>query len=83
MKIEREGNSTIKLWLDAEDTWQWARRPGDLWPCSYIAGKTLYAEFSNGDLVDYALDGSSDEALNVSSDEFIAITSDFITGRAT
>lgn len=83
MKIERHGD-IVKLWLDAEDTRRWARRPGDLWPCSYIAGKTLFAEFHCGSLVDYALnDEHGHEALDAGSDEFFAITTDFITGRTT
>lgn len=78
MKIQKQGN-TVKLWLSADDTYAWANRPGAIWPCSFLAGKTLFAEFDDGDLVDYAVDGKtgfpSDQPL---ADEFNAITSDFI-----
>lgn len=81
MKTEKRGN-VIKLWLSAEDTYAWAHRPGDIWPCSSLAGKTLFAEFEDGDLVDYAVDGIHGEDW-VPVDEFNAITSDFIKEIAT
>lgn len=74
MRVERQGN-TVKLWLSANDTYDWAKR----WPCSFLSGKRLFAEFDDGDLVDYAVDGKcgfpGDQPLV---DEFNAITSDFI-----
>lgn len=80
MIIDRH-DKTVKLWLTAEDTRRWANRPGNVWPCSYLAGKTLFVEFCDGDLVDCIIDGEYDEALNFNSDEFNAITSDFINGK--
>ena len=78
MKIEKQGD-TVKLWLTAEDTYQWARKPGAAWPCSFLSGKTLFAEFNDGDLVNYALDGRCDRTtLDIPADEFNAITNDFI-----
>lgn len=68
---------TVKLWLSAEDTRQWACKPG-VWPCSFLAGKTLYAEFEagSGDLIDFTVDGR--DGVDVDCDEFNAITSDFL-----
>ena len=82
MKIERQGN-TVKLWLSADDTYRWARRPGAAWPCSFLAGKRLFAEFADGDLVDFAVNGKSSSATAraLPADEFNAITSDFIKIR--
>lgn len=74
MKKKKQGN-TVKLWLSANDTYAWANRPGAAWPCSFLAGKRLFAEFDDGDLVDYAVDGKCGE---VPVDEFNAITSDFL-----
>lgn len=76
MKIEKQDN-TIKLWLSAEDTYRWANKPGATWPCSVLSGKTLFAKFSNGDLVDHTID--SKDGVDVPGDEFDAITSDFLT----
>ena len=82
MKIEKQ-DDTVKLWLSAEDTYQWANKPGGKWPCSFIAGKRLFAEFDNGDLVDYAVNGKTSADIDLPADEFNAITSDFITGVVT
>lgn len=82
MKIEKQGK-TIKLWLSAKDTYQWANKPGGAWPCSYLAGKRLFAEFYDGDLVDYTVNSKCDKIPGVSADEFNAITSDFINGDVT
>lgn len=76
MRIQKQG-TTVKLWLSAEDTYQWANKPGGKWPCSYLAGKALFAEFRNGDLVDYAVEGET-ENFDLTGDEFNAITGDFI-----
>ena len=75
MKIINSGN-TIKLWLSANDTYDWANRPGASWPCSFLAGKKLFAEFDNGDLVDFAVNGK--DGVDVDCNEFTAITDDFI-----
>ena len=77
MKVERHGN-TVKVWLSANDTYDWAHRPGAAWPCSFLADKTLFAEFDDGDLVNYAVDGTTGEDVDLPADEFDAITSDFI-----
>lgn len=74
MLILRRGD-TIKLYLSAEDTRLWA---GQGWPCSTLSGKTLFAEFVDGDLVDYAIDGKTNDDINMDVNEFNAITSDFM-----
>ena len=76
MRIKRNG-TTIKLWLLTKDTYNWAERPGERWPCSQISGKRLFAEFDDGDLIDCTVGGFS---VDVPGDEFAAITSDFIAG---
>ena len=74
MKIEKQG-TTVKLWLTAEDTYEWAY---GRWPRSFLAGKTLFAEFRNGDLIDYAVNGKTGGDIDLPADEFTAITDDFI-----
>jgi hypothetical protein len=76
MKVERYGDIIIKLWLTAEDTHDWANRPGAAWPCSELAGKELFAEFHNGDLVDFTVDGK--DQIDVGCEEINAVTSDFL-----
>ena len=68
-----------KLWLSPDDTYNWAHdASARCWPCSFLAGKPLFAEFDqNGDLIDMAIDyGRGDQ--DCPSDEFNAITSDFL-----
>jgi hypothetical protein len=56
MRIQK-GDGTVKVWASANDTYDWAHRPGESWPCSMFSGHRLFAEFSNGDLVDFTIDG--------------------------
>ena len=39
-------DSGVKLWLSANDTYNWATRPRDTWPCSKLAGNRLFAELT-------------------------------------
>ena len=73
--ITTSRGSLQRLWLSKKDTYQWASRPGSTWPCSHLSGKRLYAEFSDGDLVDFQVNGHYDDC---PADEFNAITSDFL-----
>ena len=36
MKLQRTG-SGYKMWLNQNDTYNWANRPGKAWPCSTLA----------------------------------------------
>lgn len=75
MKSTRTEHGT-NLWLSAADTYEWANRPGESWPCSQVAGKRLFAAFdSRGDLVDMAING---RVKDIDANEFNAITSDFL-----
>lgn len=77
MRIKKNG-TTVQLWLSAKDTYDWAHRAGNAWPGSQLAGKRLYAEFNEGDLVDCTINGK--DGLNIPRFEFEAITDDFIKG---
>jgi len=79
MRIKRTGKN-VKLWLSANDTYNWAHKAGVCWPCSFLAGKRLFAEFEDGDLIYYAVNGRI--ARDMQADEFNAITSDYITSTA-
>ena len=77
MKIKRDGDN-VKLWLSARDTYNWARRPGDAWPCSFLSGRRLFAEFDGqGDLIDLSIDGGRGDQ-DCPADEFTAMTDDFL-----
>ena len=78
MKKTTLPNDGVKLWLSANDTYQWAHKAGASWPCSFLSDKPLFAEFdSNGDLIDLTINyGHGDQ--DCPGDEFNAITSDFL-----
>lgn len=75
MKVQIS-NGNIRLWLSADDTYDWAHKTGAIWPCSKLAGKRLFAEFDANGLVDYRVNGR--DGIDIPSDEFNAITSDFL-----
>lgn len=80
MRAKQFKNGATQLWLSAADTYNWAHRTNANWPCSTISGSRLFVGFdSNGDLVEFALDGNSDA--EVDEHELNAITSDFLRER--
>ena len=68
----------VKLWLSANDTYNWATRPRDSWPCSKLTGKRLFAEFDKGGLVVLAINSRMGDC---SADELTAIVSDHLRGK--
>ena len=76
MRIDRK--SGIKIWISANDTENWATRPGQRWPCSTLRGRKVFAEFEkNGDLVDLVIDGGKGDQ-DCDGNEFNAMISDFV-----
>ena len=73
MKTQVNGLTT-KIWLSANDTYNWAHKIGASWPCSTLSNRQVFAEFDGGDLIDIAIDGKSDD--NVDACEFNAIITD-------
>jgi len=51
-------DSCVKLWLSSTDTYEWATRAGNSWPCSQLSGKRVFAEFDRNGLCDLAIDGN-------------------------
>jgi hypothetical protein len=75
MRIRKSDYGTL-LWLSAVDTYDWANRIGNVWPCSVLSGHRLYAEFdADNNLIDMTIDGRIKDC---PADEFNAITSDFL-----
>ncbi len=75
-------NGTVKVWLSARDTRQWARKPSAAWPCSFLSGRRIRAEFAlvNDtvyDLIDVAIDGGRGDQ-DCPSDEFNALMDDYL-----
>ena len=75
MRTKQIGGYTL-VWLSATDTYNWAHRPDAAWPCSFLAGRRLMAEFHADNLIDLSIDsGRGDQ--DCPSDEFNAIIHDF------
>ncbi len=72
--------SSVKLWLSATETWAWAHKPGKLWPCSFLAGSPLFAEFDRNGLVDFAVNYGRNSQ-DCPSDELSAICADFLAPK--
>lgn len=80
MRIKSDEFGGTKLWASADDTYDWAHRPGESWPGSTLSGSRVFAEFDrHGDLVDFALDGRSDAECD--GNELSAFTSDALRAR--
>jgi hypothetical protein len=56
MRIQGCGNG-YTIWLSAQDTEDWARRPGASWPCSTLAGHRLRIEVDSNGLCNLSVDG--------------------------
>lgn len=78
MRVQIDENM-VRLWLSANDTFYWARRPGQAWPCSEISGRRLFAEFDWNGLLDLTVDGR--HGVDIPASEFNAITSDFLSDK--
>ena len=75
MRIKRT-DFGIQLWLSATDTYNWAHRPNNKWPCSVLSGHRLYVQFDEShNLIDVTIDGKSKDC---PANEFNAITLDFM-----
>ena len=69
---------TVRLWLSAQDTYEWATRIGECWPCSSLSGHRLFAEFDSNGLLDFTVDGRDAGNRDIDGQEFNAITSDYL-----
>ena len=74
------GTTGVSLKVSATETYDWAHRPGAIWPVSQLSGHRFAALFDANGLLDLTVDGRSDTG-DVPADEFNAITSDFLRDR--
>jgi hypothetical protein len=75
MKTNKYGS---KLWLSANDTYNWANKPGASWPCSTLSGHKLFVEFDSNGICNIALDGKTAGIENIDNNELQAIISDLM-----
>ena len=62
----------FKLWLSANDTYNWANRSGQSWPCSQLSDKRLFVEYDNNGLVDIAINGRFADCDNTELNSIVA-----------
>ena len=77
MKVSKYGRSgeTVQIWVNSQETYSWANRSGNSWPCSELSGKTVFVELHKGDLVDFAINGKTE---NVDATELNAFIEDML-----
>lgn len=73
----------VKLWVSARETYAWANRPGNRWPCSQLSFRRFYAEFDTNGLCDFTLDGQGLGSRDLDSNELTACCRDMIGKRDT
>lgn len=72
--VKEAADGSVQVTGTESDTYDWAHRPGDVWPCSTLSGNTIWAAFDrHGDLVD--IDGDRDDT---DGHEFSAWASDVL-----
>lgn len=67
--------TSIRLWLSANETYQWAHKPGATWPGSQLSGRRLFAEWDSNGLCGFAVDGKQ---YDIDAVELSACTSDYL-----
>jgi len=75
MRVLDNGNSVV-LWASANDTYDWAHKPGAAWPCSTLSGHRFVAAFDTNGLYELTVNGR--DAPTIDGCEFNAITSDLL-----
>ncbi len=73
IKIDKSG---FALWLSANDTYNWAHRPGKAWPCSTVRGRRVALFVDMTGLVEFTVNGR--DGVDVDSAELSAMLSDFV-----
>ncbi len=73
IKIDKSG---FALWLSATDTYNWAHKPGALWPCSTINGRRVALFVDMMGLVEFTVNGRDN--VDIDGTELSAMMADFV-----
>jgi len=61
MQVHQVDQHGLAVSVSADDTEDWATRPGAAWPCSTLRGRRFSVRLDgSGDLVDFAIQGESE-----------------------
>ena len=66
---------SVALWLSANDTYNWANRPGNRWPCSQLSGNRIAVCFDDNGLCEFTMNGKT---ADVDGNELSACYSDHL-----
>ena len=72
-------DSRVAIWVSANETYNWAHRPGASWPCSTLSNKRFFAEFDDNGLCELTVNGREDH--NVDAHEFNALCADMLAPK--
>jgi hypothetical protein len=72
MRLQLSDTNAV-IHLSARDTYDWANRPGERWPCSQLSNKRVMACFDRNGLYDLTINGRDGDC---DVNEFNAIISD-------
>ena len=75
MRIRIDKNSFV-LWLSANDTYNWAHKPGATWPCSTINGRRVALFVDMTGLVEFTVNGRN--GIDIDGGELSAMMADFV-----
>jgi len=64
------------LSLSADETYEWAHRPNNVWPCSQLSGHRLWVAVDQSGLHDMTIDGKY--GVDIDSDELCACVADHL-----
>lgn len=82
MRITKHRDNTgnvvgYTLWISANDTYNWAHRPGAAWPCSTLSDRRACVVVDSNGLVDLTINGRTAPD-SIDGNELDAIVSDHI-----
>ena len=64
------------MWLSSSDTYNWATRPGNSWPCSIVSGNRLMVVVDSNGLSDLTVNGR--DGADIDGNELEAIVADHL-----
>lgn len=72
------GPDSVSIWLSTKDTYDWANRPNNRWPCSELANNRVFVSFDVNGINDLAINGKEGD---VSTDELSACIADYLAKK--
>ena len=81
MQFKHTGPNGYTMKLCARDTYDWAHKPGAVWPCSMLADRRAVVVVDSNGLCDLSINGGRGEQ-DIDGSELTAIVGDFLPKEA-